>query len=535
MHSKVKKYILAIDLGTSGPKVCLISTEFEVVGNEFESTDLILYDGGGAEQDPNQWWSSIKAATKRLISKDLISINDIEAISVTAQWSGTVAVDKKGQSLMNSIIWMDSRGASEISRITDGLIKIEGYSAFKIFSWMNITGGAPGHSGKDPIAHILYIKKELPEIYASTFKFLEPKDYINSILTGKFVSTPETMCLHWVMDNRDINNIDYHPKLMKWTGLEREKLPDLAKPTDVIGVLKKEIAEELGLKEGTKVVGGTPDVQAAAIGTGAVRDYEAGLCFGTSSFLTCHVPNKATDIFHNMASIPSGIPGKYFVANEQETAAVCLQFLKNNVFFSKDLLETETDDPDIFYKLTSLASTVPAGSDGLIFTPWLYGERTPVEDHYVRGGWHNLSLHMTRAHMTRAVLEGVAFNARWLLKYIEAPKFIPSSHRPFKYINFIGGGAKSDIWCQILSDIMQRPIRQINEPRHANARGVAALAMIGLGYIDIEGVAKKTIIDKTYQPNENNKELYDKMFEEFINIYNQNKGIYKRLNKGPLK
>jgi len=526
-----KKYILAIDLGTSGPKVCIISTDFDVVGTEFEPIDLKLFDGGGAEQDPNQWWRAIKTATKRLISNGFVHVEDIEAISVTAQWSGTVAVDEQGKALMDSIIWMDSRGASEIERITDGIVKIEGYSITKIFSWMNITGGAPGHSGKDPIAHILYIKKEKPEVYKQTYKFLEPKDYVNLILTGEFVSTPETMCLHWVMDNRDINNIEYHPKLLKWTGIERDKLPDLAKPIDIIGTLKKEIAEQLGLKVGIKVFGGTADVQAAAIGTGAVRDYEAGLCFGTSSFLTCHIPHKATDVFHNMASLPSALEGKYFVANEQETAAVCLQFLKNNVFFAKDILDTDAADEDIIEKLTELAATISPGCEGLIFTPWLYGERTPIEDHNVRGGWHNLSLHMTRAHMIRAVMEGVAFNARWLLKYVETSKFVPSAYRPFKFINFIGGGAKSALWCQVLADILQRPIQQINEPRHANAKGVAALAMIGLGYIDVDGIAEKTIIDKVYKPNKALKGLYDKMFEEFINIYKSNKGIYKRLNK----
>jgi len=525
-----KKYILAIDLGTSGPKVTLVSTDFEVVGNEFEPTDLHLFDNGGAEQDPAQWWDTISICTKRLISKGLVPVEDIEAISCTAQWSGTVAVDKKGKNLMPSIIWMDSRGSKQIDKITDGLIKIEGYSASKIFSWMNITGGAPGHSGKDPVAHILYIKENMPEIYQKTYKFLEPKDYINLLLTGQFVSTPETMCLHWVMDNRNINDIDYHPKLLKWTGLEREKLPDLVNQTDIIGSILPEVARQFGLKEGVKVIGGTPDVQAAAIGSGAVRDYEAGLCFGTSSFLTCHVPHKATDIFHNMAALPSGIPGKYFVANEQETAAVCLNFLKDNIFFADDLLNTEANGRDVHEAFSELAATVPAGSEGLIFTPWLYGERTPVEDHSVRGGWHNLSLKMTRAHMVRSVLEGVAFNARWLLKYVETSKFVPKSHRPFKWINFIGGGAKSDVWCQILADILQRPIRQVNEPRHANARGVAALAMVSLGYASFEDIAEKTIIDRVYDPNPDNKQLYDSLFSEFLKIYDKNKGIYKRLN-----
>jgi xylulokinase len=207
-----------------------------------------------------------------------------------------------------------------------------------------------------------------------------------------------------------------------------------------------------------------------------------------------------------------------------------LNFLKDNIFFADDLLNTEANGKDVHEAFSELAASVPAGSEGLIFTPWLYGERTPIEDHSVRGGWHNLSLKMTRAHMVRSVLEGVAFNARWLLKYVETSKFVPKSHRPFKWINFIGGGAKSDLWCQILADILQRPIRQVNEPRHANARGVAALAMVSLGYASFEDIAEKTIIDREYEPNPDNKQLYDSLFSEFLKIYDKNKGIYKRLN-----
>ena len=179
------KYILAIDLGTSGPKVALASTQGEIVGYEFEPTRVILLPNGGAEQNPDDWWDAIKKAAARLLAKRLVAIDDIVAISCTTQWSGTVAVDRAGKHLMNAIIWMDARGAPYVQQITRGLIQVQGFGIAKLLTWLRLTGGIPTHSGKDPIAHILYIKNELPEIYRATVKFLEPKDYLNLRLTGK--------------------------------------------------------------------------------------------------------------------------------------------------------------------------------------------------------------------------------------------------------------------------------------------------------------------------------------------------------------
>jgi len=521
-----KKYILAIDLGTSGPKVALVSTDWEVVASDFEPTELYLIENGGAEQDPAQWWNAILKASKRLIGLQVIPASDIIAISCTAQWSGTVPVDKTGNHLYNAIIWMDSRGATSIKRIVDGLVKIEGYAAQKLIQWIRMTGGAPGHSGKDPIAHILYMKDEMPEIYQRTHMFLEPKDYLNMRLTGKFVSTQDTMTLHWVTDNRDINNIKYDKGLLKLSQLDPNKLPPIIQTTDVVGQLKPEIAKELGLGENVQVVGGTPDVQSAAIGSGAVRDFEANLCIGTSSFLTCHVPFKKTDLFHNMASLPSGIPGKYFIANEQETSGVCLNYLKDNIFFYEDELETDPGNKDVFELFSQIAERSQPGSGKLIFTPWLYGERTPVDDHAIRGGFYNLSLQTTRADMIRSVYEGVAYNSRWLLKYVE--KF---AGKKFDSINVIGGGAKSSLWCQILADVLDRKINQVNEPRHANARGAAALAIVALGYGTFEDIAQQTKIDRSYLPNSKNRKIYDELFKEYLNIYAKNNKMYSRLNK----
>jgi xylulokinase len=485
----------------------------------------LLLPDGGAEQRPDDWWRAIVGATRKVLSQDVVPVAGIAAVSCTSQFSSTVAVGADGRPLMNAINWMDTRGARYIRQITGGLLRIQGYGIGKLLRWVRLTGGAPTHSGKDSIAHILYIKHELPEVYRQTCKFLEPKDYINLVLTGRFAASYDSITLHWLTDNRDIRKIAYDDRLIAMAGVERDKLPELHHATDVLGGLRAGPAAELGLPPGLPVVAGTTDIQSSAIGSGAVKDYEPHLYLGTSSWLSCFVPFKKTDMLHNMASLPSAIPGRYAIANEQECAGVCLTFLRDNLVYASDSFSEKEAPKDAYRIFDRVVDQVPAGSEGVIFTPWLYGERTPIEDHSVRGGFFNLSLKTKREHLARAVFEGVAYNARWLLGCVE--RFCG---RRFEWINMIGGGAESPVWCQIYADVLERTIRQVAEPRQANARGAGLVGSVALGAIKFDDVAARVRIENVYQPNPANRSVYDRHFKEFVTIYRQTKGIYARLN-----
>jgi xylulokinase len=238
------------------------------------------------------------------------------------------------------------------------------------------------------------------------------------------------------------------------------------------------------------------------------------------------MPDKRTDVFHNIGSLPSAIPGKYLITNEQQTSGACLNFLRDNILYHKDELLTQQGAPDVFKVFDRIAARAPAGSDGLIFTPWLYGERTPVDDRHVRGGLFNLSLGSTREHIIRAVLEGVAYNTRWLLSFVEK-----LAHRRMDPINAVGGGANSAIWCQILADVLGRTIRQTKDPILANARGAAYLAAAALGYMTFDEISERAYIQQTYTPIPENQKVYDRLFGEFMQIYQRNKPIYARLNQ----
>ncbi len=525
MSKKDEKFILAIDLGTSGSKTALVSTYGEVVDFDYQAVPLHLFPNGGAEQNPDDWWDAIKTTSKRLLNKATVNPADIVAVSASTQWAGTVAVDRDGKPLMNAVIWMDMRGAKYVAEMAGGPLKIVGYDPLKLWRWIRFTGGAPGLSGKDPVGHILLIRNEYPAVYRKTHKFLEPKDYINFCLTGKFAASYDSITMHWVTDKRNIAHISYSDKLLKMYALEREKLPDLKRSIDVLGPVKKNVARELGLREDVQVMMGSPDMQAAAVGSGAVRDFEGHLYVGTSSWIVAHVPFKKTDVVHGIASISCSNPDKYMIVNEQETAGAVLTYLKENILYHQDELLKEEALPDVYKIFDKIAESVPAGSNGVIFTPWLNGERTPVEDNSVRACLYNLSLDNTREDIVRAFLEGVAFNQRWALKYVE--KFMG---RPMNPIHMVGGGAVSNIWCQIHADVLNRTIKQVKDPIRTNARGAAFIASVGLGYMTFDDIPNYIQINNTFEPNPENRKIYDRLFAEFLNIYKHNKAIFKRLN-----
>ncbi len=522
-------HVLAIDLGTSGPKVALLTLRGELVGYDFEPNEVLVLPGGGAEQDPTMWWSTIQAASQRLLARGLVPVESVVAVGVTSQWSGTVPVGADGEPVGNAVIWMDSRGQPYIRDLVKGLVNLGGYSLPLVARWIRLSGGVPGMAGKDPTAHMLWLKHERPELYRGTYKFLEVKDYVNLRLTGHMRATYDSIVLNWVTDNRDIANIRYHPWLLEKTGLDADKFPELLGATDVVGPLTPAAAEGLGLPAGIPVIGGTPDVQSAAIGSGAVLDYQGHVYVGTSSWLVCHVPFKRCDVLHAMASLPAPLPGRYLLTNEQETAGGALNFLRDRVFFADDELTAEEwrvrGEPDHAYQaFDRLVESVAPGAEGLVFTPWLYGERAPVENHHLRASFFNLSLEHHRGHLVRAVYEGVANNSRWLMKHVEA-----FCGRPFPHLRIIGGGALSETWCQVYADVLNREIHQVADPIHAGVRGVAFLAALNRGVLRVEDIPELVPVKARLRPRPEHRELYDRRFKEFLGYYKLTKGIHARL------
>jgi len=525
MNYAINEYILAIDHGTSGIKVALVTTFGQVEDFDYEPTPIHFFPGGGAEQNPDDWWQAFMTATKRLLGKNSISKKSIIAISVSSTFSSTVAVDRDGNHLMNCITWMDSRGAPYIKQLAGGFPTINGYNIFKVLKWIHKTGGGPQLSGKDDIAHVILIQNQFPEIYDKTYKFLSSKDYLNLRLTGEMAASYDSIMLFWVTDTRKINDIHYCDHLIQTVNIDPEKLPKLKHSIDILGTIKPELASELGLNNQVKVVLGSPDHQAALVGSGAVNDFEGHVYIGTSSWIECIVPFKKTDMFHSIASLPSAIPGKYQCINEQDIAGGCLSFLLNNIILHENEFYTGQHPTDPYEKLNKMAGRVPPGSDSVIFTPWLNGERTPVDNTTLRAGFHNLSMRTTADHIARSVLEGVAYNTRWSLTYVE--KFVRKTLDP---LSFIGGGAKSDLWCQIFANVLNRQVRRVRDPIEANSRGAAFIAAVGLGKISFQDIPNLIEYERFFDPIQKQHDDYNRLYQTFLKIYRQNKKIYRQLN-----
>lgn len=509
--------ILAIDLGTGGPKASVVSSDGEIISTAFEPNQLIHTADGGIEQDAEEWWRAVAAAARAAVAGLPDGAAKPAAVAVTAQWVTTVAVDADANPLMNAVSWMDGRGAAQAHEATGPAPRVAGYNPLKIAKWVRQTGGAPSLQGHDPVGQILLIKAHHPDVYERTAYFLEPGDFLTARMTGNIVTAVETATPCWGTDTRDINNVEYDDGLLKLSGLERSKLAPIVPSGSVVGDLLPERAAELGI-DPVPVIASTPDVMSAAVGSGQVEDGDAHLYIGTSSWLSAHVPFKRTDAFHNIATLPSSIRGRYIIATEQQTAGRSLEHLRDELLGMPQMPMEE---------LVAEAESVEPGAGGVIFTPWLNGERTPIDDLHVRGSYTNLSLTSNRGSLTRATLEGVAMNARWMHHYTEK-----LTKERIDDIAIIGGGALSSLWCQIISDVFNRQVRQIDQPRQANARGAALLAAVALDEIAVRDIPACVKTAATFTPWAENRTLYDERFDVFTSFYKANRKMFAKLNAG---
>ncbi len=336
-------------------KVALISVSGKVLGWEAEPVRLILTPDGGAEQSPEEWWQAFLSAAGRLMKKNHGAECD-RGLCIHAR-EGTVAVDKDGNALGNAILWMDMRGAANLKKQIGGLINIDGAGISNVLRFVRLTGGMPSMTGKDPAAHMLFIRDTMPEIYKKTYKFLNVLDYTNLRLTGEFVASFDSIVTSWVTDNRNPDDIHYNDSLIRSPSALTAKnslMWCLAQKSSVIFALM--LPTCWACHQSVKVVAGAIDNTAAAIGAGAVDDYLPHLYIGTSSWMAGACAFKKTDVASSMASIPCAVPGRYLLTALQATAGGNLTFLRDNIIYHKDELLAEADVPDIFKVLDQIAN-----------------------------------------------------------------------------------------------------------------------------------------------------------------------------------
>ena len=519
------RYILSVDLGSGGPKVAIVSEQGDVIATVKRTNSLYFVGDGGAEQEPEEWWSSIKDGAQELLSRQLVPVDDIIAVAVAGQWGVTVPVDRTGKPLMRAIHWTDRRGGPYSAKLMNGLIKIEGRDIFKLYRWLTTSAGIPLESGADALSNILFLKNERPDVYRDTHCFLEPSDYLNFRLTGRMACSYASIFPYMLSDNRDCSNVKYSDVLLKAAGVDRAKMPELVPVDTVLGPVLPEVADEWGLSRNTQVMIGAGDSHTSILGSGAVNVGQPHMCIGTSSWMTCLLPRRRFDLLHGLTSMPSIVPGFNMLVAEQGPAGKVLEMFVEQWFSDTSSPHSPATD-ERYLQLLAAAESTPPGSNGVRFLPWLNGAGPPSGDGAMRGGFLNLSLESRPPHAVRAVMEGVGFNLRWLATYVE--KIID---KPITELNFIGGGARSPVWCQILSDILGRKIHQVADPHYAIVRGVALSALVGLKLIRVEDIPSRVRIEQTFIPDPKNQKIYRELFEEFLRMFRATRPLFHRWNK----
>jgi xylulokinase len=506
---------LAVDLGTGGPKVGLVGLDGHTHAQELHTVGATFGPHGVAHQDPVEWWDVVLSAARRLLDSDPLLRARVVAVAVTGQWASTVPVDASGTPTGPCITWQDMTGGRYVRARIGG--RVSGYRARDVLRWVRRTAGAPSLSGADPVGHMLAFIAEHPNEAAATRWYLEPVDYLTMRFCGRATASHASMQGAWLTDNRHLERLEYDRDLLAALGLSDEKLAPLHPIGSIVGTVCSEVAATLGVAADTAVLTGVPDLQAAALGAGATSLYATHLALSTTSWISCPFPKKKTDIAHSIATVPGLTNDSYLVVNNQDTGAKALEWLRGVLAGAGQALSYD--------ELSALASTVPAGANGVLFTPWLAGERSPVADRRARGGFTNLSLASGAGELVRAVMEGVAANSRWLFGHVE--RFCGRELTP---IRVVGGGGRSALWCQILADALDRPVEQVPEPMFAQLRGMAAMASVALGRQTLADVEATRPEGSLFEPDADGAATLSRVTTELISLYRDNRSRFRRLN-----
>ncbi len=361
--------ILAIDLGTSNVKAAVVRRDGRLLGTGRGSIETILTPDGGAEQDPERVWQTVLSAADQALAS-LPNRHDVRGIACASQYSSIVPVDSDGRPTGNMVVWMDQRGAPARLRNLPGGHRMKP-NLYQMGRWVQIHGIPPLDSGADSLAHMRWLKLGRPEVYERTATFLEPMDYVAMRLSGRSVTNRCSSFLMLLTDNRRPDAV-YHPTLLRWSGLDPEKLPQLVPVDEPLGPVLPEVAERLGLAKDTLIFPPINDTQAGGVGAAAFAGDHAGISIGTTGVCVTHVDFKKTDIRNSLVSMPSPIPGQYFVMAEAGIGGGALDYFLERLVFARDGFGDHSL-ADRFSALERAIARVEPGSDGVLFLPWLTG------------------------------------------------------------------------------------------------------------------------------------------------------------------
>ncbi|MBE6742231.1 MAG: carbohydrate kinase [Ruminococcaceae bacterium] len=538
----MSRYVITYDTGTTGIKTCLIEIdkEIKIIASATHGYSLTVEDEtgvkGGAEQDADEWWEAMCETTKVVFEKaPNIKKEQIEGISFCSAMQGLVLVDKEGNCIRKPMTYMDQRATEELKNgIAHGL-QIAGGEVTKLLKCLRYTGAAP-LSVKDPVWKYKWVEAHEPENFKRVYKWLDVKEYLILRASGEFVMTTDSAFSTLIYDTRK-GHEGWCKPLCKMFGVNIDHLPKIMKCTDKVGEITEKAAAELGLSPGTAVFGGGGDASLIGVGTGAVEVGDTHVYSGTSGWVCTVVDKQVVDTGALMAAIVGADPKAYNYFGELETSNKCVSWVKDHLALDEIgvyLQQHPTGDSDyehiavnLYDFLEEVVDAAEPGAGGVVFTPWLHGNRCPFEDPNAAGMFFNIKLETGKTELIRAVVEGIAFHMRWMLERQDLKKEVHISNA----VRFCGGGALGSATCQILADILQRDVEVVDSPQNIGAVGAAACIAVGLGVIpEIKDVKKLIPAKVTYKPNKANKAVYDRNYQVFTNLYKANKKNFAILN-----
>lgn len=480
----MSRYILAHDLGTTGNKATLFDAEGQLVASHLESYGVSYPQANWAEQNPDDWWRAVIASTRSLLADSAVSAADIAAVAFSGQMMGIVPIDAQGRPLRSAIIWADQRAVDEANSIetacgAEGVYQLTGHRI------------SPAYLA----AKILWVKRHQPEIYRQTHKFLCAKDYIAYRLTGQAVTDYSDASGSNVFD---LTARAWSADLLDRIGLDVSTLPDVHASTDIIGTVTSAASAETGLKIGTPIVIGGGDGACATVGAGVVAPGDAYCYMGSSAWISfasdtpVFDPQQRTFTFHHLH------PRQFTPMGTMQAAGGARDWLMRQIGAVAD---------------EELGAIEP-GANGLTFLPYLLGERSPWWNPQARGAFVGLTMNHGRADMTRAVLEGVAFNLRLILDALE------SQGARLPVIRLIGGGAQSAVWRQIMADVLARPVQLLDLVTEATSWGAAVAGGIGVGLYPNWSIAQtRAQVVVTVEPQSDRVACYAELVAAFAETY----------------
>ncbi|WDP92532.1 MAG: carbohydrate kinase [Desulfobacter sp.] len=525
-------HFMAYDIGTTGAKTCLfrLDRELELMESEVVGYPLLTTGDGGAEQRADDWWEALCRGTNQVLARSGCAKEDIAALSFCCQMQALILVDREGAPVRNPMGYMDGRATAVFrEKFASGFPRIENLNAYRLLNALFITGGAAG-TAKDPLWKYHWVRENEPKAFGRAYKWLDVRDYLALRCTGNLAMTRDSAHLTFLYGTRP-GKEGWSNRLCRMFDVDPGHLPPVQTATEPAGGLCAAAARDLGLAKGTPVFNGGGDASLIPLGSGCTDLYDTHAYVGTSGWVSTNVDRRMVDVKHFIASICGAVSGSYNYIAEQETSGLCLDWVRDHLALDAIGVYLENQSPkaldsDRLYDLMNeKVGEVDAGAGGLIFTPWLHGNRSPREDPHARGMFFNIGLNTGKRAMIRSVLEGIAYHKRWMLEAIE--RKVPRQES----LRLVGGGAKSRVLCQILADVTDREIRVPEDSQNVGAAGAAIVCALGLNLITSVSQAKDLIrIPSSYTPDPMAAGVYDEMFRVFKQLYEKNKSLFRALN-----